>query len=165
MSKRTNYISWDEYFMGVALLSARRSKDPATQVGACIVNNKNKIVGAGYNGLPAGCDDNDFPWEKQGDFLQTKYPYVCHAELNAILNNIGMDLHGCRIYTALFPCNECAKAIIQSGISEVIYLSDKYDGSDPSVASKRMLATAGVTYRKVESQLTKIELSFEEKDV
>lgn len=165
MSKRTNYISWDEYFMGVALLSAKRSKDPATQVGACIVNNKNKIVGAGYNGLPAGCDDNDFPWDKQGDFLQTKYPYVCHAELNAILNNIGMDLHGCRIYTALFPCNECAKAIIQSGISEVIYLSDKYDGSDPSVASKRMLTTAGVIYRKVESQVSKIELSFEEKDV
>lgn len=165
MSKRTNYISWDEYFMGVALLSAKRSKDPATQVGACIVNTKNKIVGAGYNGLPAGCNDNEFPWDKQGDFLQTKYPYVCHAELNAILNNIGMDLHGCRIYTALFPCNECAKAIIQSGITEVIYLSDKYDGSDTSVASKRMLDTAGVSYRKVESQINKIELSFEEKDV
>lgn len=165
MSKRTNYISWDEYFMGVALLSAKRSKDPATQVGACIVNNKNKIVGAGYNGLPAGCNDNEFPWDKQGDFLQTKYPYVCHAELNAILNNIGMDLHGCRIYTALFPCNECAKAIIQSGIIEVIYLSDKYDGSNTSVASKRMLEKAGVSYRKVESQINKIELSFEEKDV
>jgi dCMP deaminase len=165
MSKRINYISWDEYFMGVALLSAKRSKDPATQVGACIVNNKNKIVGAGYNGLPTGCNDNEFPWDKQGDFLQTKYPYVCHAELNAILNNIGMDLHGCRIYTALFPCNECAKAIIQSGINEVIYLSDKYDGSDTSVASKRMLDTAGVSYRKVESQINKIELSFEEKDV
>lgn len=151
--------------MGVALLSAKRSKDPATQVGACIVNNKNKIVGAGYNGLPAGCDDNDFPWEKQGDFLQTKYPYVCHAELNAILNNIGMDLHGCRIYTALFPCNECAKAIIQAGITEVIYLSDKYDGSDPSVASKRMLTTAGINYRKVVSHVGKIELSFEENDV
>lgn len=165
MSKRTNYISWDEYFMGVALLSAKRSKDPATQVGACIVNDKNKIVGAGYNGLPAGCDDNEFPWEKQGDFLQTKYPYVCHAELNAILNNIGMDLHGCRIYTALFPCNECAKAIIQSGITEVIYLSDKYNGSDTSIASKRMLDTAGVLHRKVEAQISKIELSFEEKDV
>lgn len=165
MSKRTNYISWDEYFMGVALLSAKRSKDPATQVGACIVNNKNKIVGAGYNGLPAGCDDNEFPWDKQGDFLQTKYPYVCHAELNAILNNIGMDLHGCRIYTALFPCNECAKAIIQSGITEVIYLSDKYNGSDTSLASRRMLDTAGVQYRKVEAHINKIELSFEEKDV
>jgi dCMP deaminase len=124
--KRTGYISWDEYFMGVALLSAKRSKDPSTQVGACIVNEKNKIVGAGYNGLPAGCDDDEFPWEKQGDFLHTKYPYICHAELNAILNNIGMDLKGCKIYTALFPCNEYTKAIIQSGIKEVVYLSEKY---------------------------------------
>ena len=165
MSKRTNYISWDEYFMGVALLSAKRSKDPSTQVGACIVNNKNKIVGAGYNGLPAGCDDDEFPWEKQGEFLETKYPYVCHAELNAILNNIGMDLHGCRIYTALFPCNECAKAIIQSGITEVIFLSDKYADSDSSLASKRMLETAGVSYRKVESTIDSIELSFHEKHV
>ncbi|XVJ65920.1 MAG: dCMP deaminase family protein [Lacibacter sp.] len=165
MSKRTDYISWDEYFMGVALLSAKRSKDPGTQVGACIVNNKNKIVGAGYNGLPAGCDDDEFPWTKQGDFLQTKYPYVCHAELNAILNNIGMDLHGCRIYTALFPCNECAKAIIQAGISEVIYLSDKYHGSDASIASKKMLDTAGVSYRKVTPAISTIVLSFDEKDV
>ena len=156
--------SWDEYFMGVALLSAKRSKDPSTQVGACIVNQKNKIVGAGYNGLPAGCDDDEFPWEKKGEFLQTKYPYVCHAELNAILNNIGMDLHGCRIYTALFPCNECAKAIIQSGISEVIYLSDKYDGSDASVASKKMLDNAGITYRKVATQIKTITLSFNEQD-
>lgn len=165
MSKRSNYISWDEYFMGVALLSARRSKDPNTQVGACIVNAKNKIVGAGYNGLPMGCDDDVFPWAKQGDFLETKYPYVCHAELNAILNNIGMDLQGCKIYTALFPCNECAKAIIQSGITEVIFLSDKYDGSETSRASKKMLDCAGVTYRKVSTSLGKIELSFDEKDV
>ena len=165
MSKRANYISWDEYFMGVALLSARRSKDPNTQVGACIVNAKNKIVGAGYNGLPMGCDDDVFPWAKQGDFLETKYPYVCHAELNAILNNIGMDLQGCKIYTALFPCNECAKAIIQSGITEVIFLSDKYDGSETSRASKKMLDSAGVTYRKVSTFLGKIELSFDEKDV
>ncbi len=105
--------------MGVALLSAKRSKDPSTQVGACIVNDKHKIVGAGYNGLPAGCDDDEFPWARQGEFLDTKYPYICHAELNAILNNIGMDLKGCKIYTALFPCNECTKAIIQSGIREV----------------------------------------------
>nr|WP_294908018.1 dCMP deaminase family protein [uncultured Lacibacter sp.] len=160
MSKRTGYISWDEYFMGVALLSAKRSKDPSTQVGACIVNTKNKIVGAGYNGLPAGCDDDEFPWSKQGAFLDTKYPYVCHAELNAILNNIGMDLHGCRIYTALFPCNECAKAIIQSGITEVIYLSDKYDGTDASLASKKMLQTAGVQFRKVNTSISSIELSF-----
>lgn len=151
--------------MGVALLSGRRSKDPNTQVGACIVNSQNKIVGAGYNGLPMGCDDENFPWEKQGEFLQTKYPYVCHAELNAILNNIGMDLLGCRIYTALFPCNECAKAIIQSGIREVIYLSDKYAGTDVSIASKMMLDASGILYRKVEVKRSSIELSFDEKDV
>lgn len=165
MEKRTDYISWDEYFMGVALLSAKRSKDPNTQVGACIVNEKNKIVGAGYNGLPIGCDDNEFPWAKQGDFLSTKYPYVCHAELNAILNNIGMDLSGCKIYTALFPCNECTKAIIQSGIKEVIFLSDKYDGTEPAKASKRMLDKASVSYRKVNSRNMKLVLSFDEKDV
>ena len=165
MSKRSDYISWDEYFMGVALLSGRRSKDPSTRVGACIVNSQNKIVGAGYNGLPIGCNDEDFPWEKQGEFLNTKYPYVCHAELNAILNNIGMDLSGCRIFTALFPCNECSKAIIQSGIKEVIYLSDKYNGTDISIASKRMLDTAGVSYRKVIANKKTIELSFDEKDV
>lgn len=165
MSKRTDYISWDEYFMGVALLSGRRSKDPNTQVGACIVSPNNKIVGAGYNGLPMGCSDEDFPWEKSGDLLNTKYPYVCHAELNAILNNIGMDLSGCRIYTALFPCNECSKAIIQPGIKEVIYLSDKYDGTDVSIASKRMLDSANVSYRKVEAKRDSIELSFNENNV
>lgn len=165
LKKRTDYISWDEYFMGVALLSARRSKDPNTQVGACIVNDKNKIVGAGYNGLPMGCDDDEFPWEKKGDFLQTKYPYICHAELNAILNNIGMDLRGCKIYTALFPCNECAKAIIQSGISEVIYLSDKYAGTDTAVASRMMLNKAGLNCRKVEVRNKSLLLSFSEEDV
>jgi dCMP deaminase len=165
IQKRSNYISWDEYFMGVALLSARRSKDPSTQVGACIVNEKNKIVGAGYNGLPIGCDDDDFPWEKQGGFLETKYPFVCHAELNAILNNIGMDLKGCKIYTALFPCNECTKAIIQSGITEVVYLSDKYEGTDIFIASKIMLDKACVSYRKVKATIEKLELSFKEEDV
>ena len=151
--------------MGVALLSACRSKDPNTQVGACIVNDKNKIVGVGYNGLPTGCSDDEFPWNKQGNFLDTKYPYVCHAELNAILNNIGMDLHHCKIYTALFPCNECTKAIIQSGIAEVIYLSDKYEGTDVFKASKIMLDKAGVTYRKVKSTISSLSLSFNENDV
>ncbi|MFZ1529978.1 MAG: dCMP deaminase family protein [Ferruginibacter sp.] len=165
LAKRADYISWDEYFMGVALLSARRSKDPHTQVGACIVNEKNKIVGAGYNGLPIGCEDDEFPWEKQGEFLDTKYPYICHAELNAILNNIGMDLKGCKIYTALFPCNECTKAIIQSGIIEVIYLSDKYEGNDIFKASRIMLNKAGVKYRKVVSKLRSLHLSFNENDV
>lgn len=165
LEKRKDYISWDEYFMGVALLSARRSKDPNTQVGACIVNEKNKIVGAGYNGLPIGCDDDDFPWEKQGGFLETKYPFVCHAELNAILNNIGMDLKGCKIYTALFPCNECTKAIIQAGIREVIYLSDKYAGTDIFTASRIMLDKAGVTCRKVNATINSLLLSFNEADV
>ena len=151
--------------MGVALLSAMRSKDPSTQVGACIVNDKNKIVGAGYNGLPIGCDDDEFPWEKTGDFLNTKYPYICHAELNAILNNIGMELKGCKIYTALFPCNECSKAIIQSGITEVIYLSDKYESNDIFKASKFLLDKSGVKYRKVESKILKLVLSFHEGDV
>jgi dCMP deaminase len=165
LKKRQDYISWDEYFMGVALLSAKRSKDPSTQVGACIVNDKNKIVGAGYNGLPIGCDDDEFPWEKQGKFLDTKYPYVCHAELNAILNNIGMDLRNCKIYTALFPCNECAKAIIQSGITEVIYLSDKYEGTETAKASRIMLDKASVKYRKVASKVMSLVLSFNEEDV
>ena len=165
LKKRQDYISWDEYFMGVALLSAKRSKDPSTQVGACIVNDKNKIVGAGYNGLPMGGDDDDFPWEKQGEFLETKYPYICHAELNAILNNIGMDLRGCKIYTALFPCNECSKAIIQSGITEVIYLSDKYEGTNIFKASKFMLDKAAVKCRKVKSKIMNLTLSFDERDV
>lgn len=151
--------------MGVALLSAKRSKDPSTQVGACIVNDKNKIVGAGYNGLPIGCSDDEFPWQKEGEFLDTKYPYVCHAELNAILNNIGIDLKGCKIYTALFPCNECTKAIIQSGIGEVIYLSDKYASNDVFKASKLMLEKAGIHYRKVETNLSVVHLSFKEEDV
>lgn len=165
MSKRENYISWDEYFMGVALLSGKRSKDPSTQVGACIINSQNKIVGVGYNGLPIGISDDEFPWEKQGDFLETKYPYVCHAELNAILNNIGISLHGCKIYTALFPCNECTKAIIQAGISEVIYLSDKYATLDSFIASKKMLEKAGILMRKMGAQQKNITLSFEERDV
>ena len=151
--------------MGVALLSARRSKDPNTQVGACIVSDKNKIVGAGYNGLPIGCDDDDFPWSKEGDFLDTKYPFICHAELNAILNNIGMDLKGCKIYTALFPCNECTKAIIQSGIKEVIFLSDKYEGTDVFKASRIMLEKAGVSVRKVKTNISNLLLSFKEEDV
>ena len=123
MPKREGYISWDEFFMGAAMLCAKRSKDPNTQVGACIVNSENRIVSVGYNGFPAGCDDDIFPWERSGDDrYNTKYLYVCHAELNAILNARGTNLTGNRLYVALFPCNECAKAIIQSGITEVIYL-------------------------------------------
>ncbi len=165
MIRRDDYISWDEYFMGIALLSAKRSKDPRTQVGACIVSPRNKIVGVGYNGLPLGCSDEEFPWECEGDFLNTKYPFVCHAELNAILNNIGIDLEGCRIYTGLFPCNECAKAIIQSGIKEVVYISDKYSETDNVKASKLMLETAGVSLRRLKPSIEDVTISYKENDV
>lgn len=144
--KRNNYLSWDEYFMGVALLSAQRSKDSSTQVGACIVNNENKILSVGYNGMPCGCSDEEMPWQREGEPLDTKYMYVCHAELNAILNNDSGSLKGTKIYVTLFPCNECAKAIIQSGIREVIYLSDKYAETDSVKGSKRMFDMAGIKY-------------------
>lgn len=160
MNKRNDYLQWDEYFMGMALLSARRSKDPQTQVGACIVNEYKKVVGLGYNGFPIGCSDDELPWDREGDFLETKYPYVCHAELNAILNST-KDLHNCKIYVALFPCHECAKAIIQSGIKEVVYLSDKYNGTDSNKASKLMFEKSGVTYRQLRTNISKLELSFE----
>ena len=140
--KREDYISWDEYFMGIAMLAAKRSKDPNTQVGACIVSQDNIIISTGYNGMPKGCSDDEYPWERDGD--QTKYPYVVHAELNAVLNANGRDLRGSKLYVALFPCNECAKAIIQSGISEVVYYGDKYHDSDSSVAARFMFKKAGV---------------------
>ncbi len=135
--------------MGLAMLSSMRSKDPSTQVGACIVNKQNKIVGIGYNGFPMGCSDDCMPWEREGDWLETKYPYVCHAELNAILNSVSGDLKNCSIYVGLFPCNECAKAIIQSGITEVVYISDKYAKADNTIASKKMLNAAGVKIEKI----------------
>jgi dCMP deaminase len=162
MQKRTDYLTWDEYFMGVALLSAQRSKDPNTQVGACIVNPKNKIVGVGYNGFPTGCSDDEFPWNREGDFLETKYPYICHAELNAVINKISADLYDCRLYVALFPCNECAKVIIQAGITEVIYLSDKYAETDPVKASRRMFEAAGVRCRRLEVSRSKMTILFAE---
>jgi dCMP deaminase len=147
--KRSGYLSWDDYFMAVAMLSAQRSKDPNTQVGACIVNDRKRIVGVGYNGFPTGCSDDTLPWCREGAFLETKYPYVCHAELNAVLNSTPGDLHDCTIYTALFPCNECAKVIIQAGIREVVYLSDKYADTDSVRASRRMLDQAGVVCRQL----------------
>jgi len=142
--KRTDYISWDEYFMGIAYLSAMRSKDPGTQVGACIVSMENKILSMGYNGLPNGCSDDEFPWDREGDLYNSKYAYVTHSELNAILNYRGGSLEGTKIYVTLFPCNECAKAIIQSGIKELVYADDKYEGTPENLASKRMLKAAGV---------------------
>jgi len=156
--KRADYINWDEYFMGVAMLAARRSKDPSTQVGACIVSPENIIISTGYNGMPKGCSDDEFPWDRVGE--ETKYPYVVHAELNAILNASGRDLRGSRIYVALFPCNECAKAIIQSGVREVIYLSDKYATTPTTLASKRMLDAAGVRYTQLKPSMDTITLSF-----
>lgn len=142
-------INWDQYFMGVAKLSAYRSKDPNTQVGACIVNQDKKIVGVGYNGLPWGCEDDEFPWEvREGELYDTKYPYVVHAELNAILNSTG-SLKGCKIYVSLFPCHECVKAIIQSGISEIVFEDEKYKGTPSDCAAKRMLSSAGVKYTKI----------------
>lgn len=143
--KRDNYIGWDEYFMGIAILSAQRSKDNSTQVGACIVNKEKKIVAVGYNGMPTGCNDDDMPWERSADSpLDTKYPFVCHAELNAILNsNIG-NLSGCTLYVTLFPCNECAKAIIQSGIKKVVYAENKYADTDGVKASGMMFRMCGI---------------------
>lgn len=140
--KREGYISWDEYFMGIAMLAAKRSKDPNTQVGACIVSQDNIIISTGYNGMPKGCSDDEYPWAREGS--ETKYPYVVHAELNAVLNANGRDLRGSKLYVALFPCNECAKAIIQSGIAEIVYYGDKYHDSDSSVAARFMLQKAGV---------------------
>lgn len=148
--KSNNYISWDEYFMGVALLSSMRSKDPNTKVGACIVNKKKRIVGIGYNGFPYGCSDDEFPWiNNSKEFLENKYPYVVHAEPNAILN-ANSSLENCTLYVSLFPCNECAKLIIQSGIKEIIYMDDKYDGTPSDIASKKMLDAAGIKYRKID---------------
>ena len=155
--KRTDYINWDEYFMGIALLTAMRSKDPSSQVGACIVSPDNIIISTGYNGLPNGCSDDVYPWEREG--AETKYPFVVHAELNAILNANGRDLRGSRLYVALFPCNECAKAIIQSGVKEVLYLSDKYADSPSTRASKRMMDSAGVKYRQLHPNMQRIELN------
>jgi dCMP deaminase len=161
-AKRTDYITWDEYFMAVAQLSAHRSKDPSTQVGACIVNSRKRIIGIGYNGFPTGCSDDELPWEREGVFLETKYPYVCHAELNAITNATNRyDLEGATLYVSLFPCNECAKLIVQAGIKEVVFLSDKYSTVEQFVASRRIMTMAGVTLRQLESSPKQIVLSLE----
>lgn len=151
MNQRNDYISWDEYFMLVAKVSALRSKDPNTQVGACIVNEDKKIVSCGYNGAPIGLDDDKMPWNREGDFINTKYAYVCHAELNAILNS-NADLRGCTIYVDLFPCNECAKAIVQSGIKKVIYSSDKYNGTDGNIVAKKIFDECNVEYVRIDNK-------------
>ena len=151
-------VTWDEYFMTLALLTAKRSKDPSTQVGACIVDDENKVVSIGYNGMPRHCDDTKLTWEK-GEDLNNKYLYVCHAEFNAILNTRdGSHLNGCRIYVTLFPCNECAKAIIQTGIKKVIYLSNKYEDQLSTRASKRLFEVAGVEVEQYKGRFTNVEL-------
>lgn len=149
--KRKSYISWDEYFMSIAKLSAMRSKDPSTQVGACIVNDDNRILSIGYNGAPNGFNDDSFPWGREGENLNTKYPYVCHAELNAILNYRGSrkDLENAKLYVDLFPCNECAKMIIQAGIKQVIYLCDKYADTESNIASRKLFDECKVSYQKL----------------
>ena len=160
-TKRKDYISWDEYFMGVALISAQRSKDPNTQVGACIVNEDKRIIGIGYNGFPKGCSDDLLPWARKADNPNdTKYPYIVHAEANAILNST-KDLKGATLYVALFPCNECSKLIIQSGITDVVYLSDKYAGEHSTKAPKKLLDMAGVAYRELSTDRKELCISFD----
>lgn len=158
--KRKDYISWDEYFMGISLLSGMRSKDPSTTVGACIVDKNNRIVSIGYNGFVNGCSDDDFPWGREGNFLDTKYPFVVHAEQNAILNARGKSLEDCTIYVNLFPCHDCAKNIIQSGIKKVIYLEDKYKDTDSIKASKMMFEKSGVIYSRLKPTNDSITINF-----
>ncbi|XP_014681155.1 PREDICTED: deoxycytidylate deaminase-like [Priapulus caudatus] len=163
--KRTEYIEWPDYFMAVAFLSAQRSKDPSTQVGACIVNPDNKIVGIGYNGMPNGCPDDDLPWGKDSeDWLDRKYPYVCHAEMNAIMNKNSADVKGCTMYVAMFPCNECAKLIIQAGIRDVVYYSDKNRCKPEYVASQRLFTMTGVTVRQYKPSRNRIVIDFSDID-
>ncbi len=157
--KRKDYITWDEYFMAVAKLAGMRSKDPHSQVGSCIVSKDNKILSMGYNGFPVGCSDDEFPWEREGAEEATKYPYVVHSELNAILNYRGGSLEGAKLYVSLFPCNECAKAIIQAGIETIVYDDDKYDGTPSVMASKRMLDAAGVRYYRYQRSGKKLEIT------
>jgi len=161
---RTDYLSWDEYFMGVSILSSLRSKDPSTQVGACIVDSDKKIVATGYNGAPRGINDKDFPWSREGDFLETKYAYVCHAELNAVLNSTRDNLKNCTMYVALFPCNECAKAIIQSGIKKIVYLSDKYKDVPEFIAGRKLFEMAGVETVELKPGIREIKLNLNVQD-
>ncbi len=163
--KRANYLSWDEYFMSTAFLSSLRSKDPATRVGACIVNSQSRIVGIGYNGMPRGCPDNKMPWGKSStNELHNKYLYVCHAEMNAILNKNAAHVENCTIYSTLFPCNECAKMIIQSGIKEVVYYSDKHGEKPATIASKRMFELAEVAIRQFRPKTDRLIIDFTDVD-
>lgn len=162
--KRTDYLSWDDYFTAIAFLTAKRSKDPNTQVGACIVDTNKCIIGLGYNGFPRGCSDDDLPWARENPSrLHTKYPFVCHAEVNAILNKCSADVKGATLYVALFPCNECAKLIIQAGIAEVVYTSDKYHDSDSCRASRIMFQMSGVKLRQHIPKVKLVDIVFDKK--
>ncbi|SKA01860.1 deoxycytidylate deaminase [Anaerorhabdus furcosa] len=161
--KRENVLNWDQYFMGMAHLSALRSKDPSTQVGAVIVDETNRVVSIGYNGLPRGCNDDEFPWGREGGMLESKYAFVVHAELNAILNS-PRPVKNCAIYVSLFPCNECAKAIIQSGIKKIVYECDKYADTDAVKASKKMLRAAGVELIQLQEQIS-ISIDIKEENI
>ena len=156
--KREDYISWDEYFMGVAHLSGFRSKDPNTQVGCCIVSRDHKILSMGYNGLPKGCSDDEFPWSREGNPGTNKYAYVTHSELNAILNSKTGDLAGSTVCVTLFPCNECTKALIQKRVSKVVYFDDKYHDTDATRAARKMLDAAGVKYEQYQPSGRKAEI-------
>lgn len=161
IKKRTDYIEWNEYFMAIALLSAKRSKDPNTQVGACITNSDHKITAVGYNGLPIGCSDDTFPWGKNTENpLDNKHMYVCHAELNAILSKNSADVKNGTMYVTLFPCNECTKLIIQSQIKEIIYLSDKHSHKPAVIAAKKMFDTVGISYAKFVPKRSTIFIDF-----
>ena len=156
--KRTDYISWDEYFMGVAKLASMRSKDPSTQVGACIVDKDTYSLSVGYNGFPLGCDDEEFPWARTGGTLDTKYAFVAHAELNAILNSKTGDLAGSTVYLTLVPCNECTKALIQKRVSKGVYSDDKYHDADSTKAARKMLDAAGIVYEQYKPSGRKAEI-------
>jgi dCMP deaminase len=144
-----SHLSWDEYFMAIALLTARRSKDPNTQVGACIVSRRRIILACGYNGFTAGCSDDAFPWQRSApDPKHTKYMYVCHAEVNAILNCHAShsEQEGATLYVTLFPCYQCAQAIVQARIRRVVYLKDPYHDDEKFQASRRIFDMADVEY-------------------
>ena len=151
--KALDYINWDDYFMGVAILSSKRSKDDSTKVGCCIVSKEKRIIGCGYNGMPNGCNDDEMNWERTGDGINNKYFYVVHAEANAIINSDRSQLKNASLYTTLFPCNECAKLIVQCGIKEVIYLSDKYCDLNSTIASKFILNKADINFRAYSSKV------------
>ncbi|KRY51242.1 Deoxycytidylate deaminase, partial [Trichinella britovi] len=160
--KREDYISWTDYFMGVALLSSKRSKDPIMQEGACIVNSDNHIIGVGYNGMPAGCSDDRMPWADQANsILETKHPYICHAALNAVVNKISNSAKGCCLYTTHLPCSHCAGLLIQSGVKSVYFLKNSLD-TISTAATERLFKESGVHYEQYKTQTNKIVINFDD---